>query len=147
MNQTLKRNLVSLVGLIVLIVLAIGSTDTNQRTSSSNGTSGNSTSQESPKEVALRSVKLDWKWGTAGFGNIMEADFTIDNPTQYKIKDLEITCRHFAKSGTEIDSNTRTIYDFVEPKSKKVIKKFNMGFIHSQAEKSSCKIADLEIVQ
>jgi len=77
----------------------------------------------------------------------MEADFTIQNPTQYMIKDMEITCTHFAKSGTEIDSNTRTIYDTVPAKGKKVIKNFTMGFIHIQASSSSCKIADLEIVR
>jgi len=77
----------------------------------------------------------------------MEADFTVQNPTEYNIKDIEITCTHSAKSGTKIDSNTRTIYDIVPSKETKVFRKFNMGFIHSQVSTSSCRIVDLKIVE
>jgi hypothetical protein len=31
----------------------------------------------------------------------------------------------------------------VEPNSKKVVKDFDMGFIHSQVKQSSCSITDL----
>jgi hypothetical protein len=96
-----------------------------------------------PKETLLRDVKLDFKWRTDGFGNIMIADFTLKNPTQYRFKDFEIKCTHYAPSGTAIDSNTRTIYQTVEPNSKKVIMEMNMGFINSQASRSGCKISDL----
>jgi len=41
--------------------------------------------------------------------------FTVRNPTNYRIKDLEITCIHYAPSGTEIDRNVRTIYEAVAP--------------------------------
>jgi len=80
---------------------------------------------------------------TAG-GSIMEATFTIDNQSSYDIKDIEITCTHSAKSGTEIDSNTRTIYDIVKAKKKKTFKNFNMGFVHSQVSTTSCRIVDLK---
>ena len=95
----------------------------------------------------MREIQLDFKWGKGGFGSIMKADFTINNPTNYRVKDLELECTHSAPSGTVIDSNTRTIYEVVDPKSKKVIKNFNMGFIHSQASSSSCRITDLTVVQ
>jgi hypothetical protein len=75
----------------------------------------------------------------------MVADFTVENNSSYNIKDLEITCHHFAKSGTQIDSNTRTIYDVVKAHSTKKFMKFNMGFIHSQAAQSSCAVKDLSI--
>jgi len=50
-------------------------------------------------------------------------------------------------SGTVIDSNTRTIYETVEPKSTKIVKEMNMGFINSQASKSGCEISDLVPLQ
>ncbi|CAN5379593.1 hypothetical protein BH18ACI2_BH18ACI2_04990 [soil metagenome] len=134
----------------VAILGVIGSQNQPARTSTRNvSTSGSpsGTLSESPKEAALRLIKLDYKWGTGGFGSIMEADFTIQNPSNYTVKDLEITCTHFANSGTKIDSNTRTIYETVPAKGKKVVKDFNMGFIHSQASKSSCEVTDLEVVQ
>src|SRR5437764_358360 len=140
-DRLTKTNLLSLMGLFLFLLLAFGSTDTKTNAppaasggGASSGSGGTAnTSAEDPKEAALREIKLDFKWSKSGFGNIMEADFTITNPTSYKVKDLEIECVHSAPSGTVIDSNTRTIYEVVEPRSKKVIKNFNMGFIHSQA--------------
>ncbi len=98
-----------------------------------------------PKEDALSKVQLDFKWGTGGFGSIMMANFTISNESKYNIKDIEITCTHFANSGTKIDSNNRTIYESIPAGKKKVMRDFNMGFIHSQAKSSTCKITDLVI--
>ena len=142
-TKTITLNLISLAAFCVFLLLALGSAEPNA--GSSTFSTASSTQQESPRAEALRSMKLDFKWGTTGFGNIMEADFTIQNPTSYKVKDIEITCTHFAASGTKIDSNTRTIYEIFAPKSKRVIKKFNMGFIHSQAKSSNCRITDLVV--
>lgn len=117
----------------------------NNSSTSSTGTNQTSTVSESPKDVALRSLKLDFKWHLGGFENVMLADFTVSNPTAYPVKDIEITCNHTAKSGTKIDSNTRIIYDIVPANGKKTFKKFNMGWIHSQADSSSCRCTDLKI--
>jgi hypothetical protein len=107
----------------------------------------NSTHSLDPKDTLLREVDLDFNWRTEGFGNVMIADFTLKNPTQYSFKDFEIKCTHVAPSGTVIDTNTQTIYEIVGPKSTKVIKHMNMGFIHSQALRSSCKVIDLVPLQ
>lgn len=99
----------------------------------------------SPREQVIPKVKLDFKWGKAGFDNMMEANFTIDNQSDYSIADIVISCEHFGKSGTNIDSNTKTIYDVIPAKKKKRFEKFNMGFIHSQVESSACRIKDLSV--
>ena len=99
-----------------------------------------------PKQIALSLTSLDFNWRKEGFGNIMEADFTVKNGSNWDIKDFEITCHHFSNSGTEIDRNTRIVYDIVKANSTKKFKNFNMGFIHSQAVKSSCSITDLSTV-
>jgi hypothetical protein len=109
--------------------------------------SGDPTPNVDPKDALLHRVKLDFKWHTDGFGNIMMANFTIKNPTQYRFKDFEIKCTHSAPSGTVIDSNSRTIYQTVEPTSTKVIREMNMGFINSQATRSGCQITDLVVLQ
>ena len=44
------------------------------------------------------------------YGTILHADFVIRNRTLADVKDFEIVITHKAPSGTEIDSNTRTIY-------------------------------------
>jgi hypothetical protein len=106
---------------------------------------GGGASTVDPKSGVLSKVSLDFRWGKEGFGNVMEADFTVKNDSDHDIKDIEIKCRHFAKSGTEIDSNSRTIYDVVKAHSTKKFRKFNMGFIHTQAAQSSCAITDLSV--
>ncbi len=71
---------------------------------------GSSPSTEGRKEIVLRDVKLDYRWYKSGFGSVMVADLTVTNPTAIRFKDFEVTCTHFAPSGTKIDSNTRTVY-------------------------------------
>ena len=89
----------------------------------------------------MKAVKLNYTWSTDGM--IMTGNFKIENPTDHPFKDFEITCNHFAPSGTKIDSNTRTIYEVVKAHGKKTMNNFNMGFIHSQTKSSSCSITDL----
>jgi hypothetical protein len=99
-----------------------------------------------PKTFLLQSLSLDFNWRKEAFGDVMIADFTLHNPTQYRFKDFEITCTHSAPSGTVIDSNTRTIYEMVEPTSLKKVRNMNMGFINSQATRSGCRITDLVVL-
>ena len=96
-----------------------------------------------PKRDALAELTLDFTWGKSAFGNVMEANFTITNKGAADLKDFEITCTHFAKSGTEIDSNKRTIYDVVKAGQTRRFPNFNMGFIHDQANTSTCRITDV----
>ena len=96
-------------------------------------------------EAARGMVSFDYKWHKDGFGTIMIVDFTFTNRSPYPAKDITVTCTHYAPSGTEIDSNTRTIYELIPAKGKKTVKDFNMGFIHSQASSTSCKIDNFDM--
>lgn len=97
------------------------------------------------KQYAISAAIMNYKWRKSAGGNVMQADFTILNQSDNAIKDVKITCTHYAKSGTKIDSNTRTIYEIFPAKKSKTVKDFNMGFIHSQANSTSCEIVDLEL--
>ncbi len=98
-----------------------------------------------PREEALSLTKLQYTWEKTGFGSVMEANFIIDNRSDYTIKDITIKCVHFAKSGTIVDSSTASIYDIVKAKSKKKVNQFNMGFIHRQAASTNCEIIDVKV--
>jgi len=130
---------------ILMSALGVGREDsaTNDRSVPASSVPAKSTFVIDPKKVLLNNVALDFRWHREGLGNFMLADFTIRNPTQYRFKDFEITCDHSAPSGTVIDSNTRTIYEIVEPVSEKIVKQVDMGLIHNQAQTSDCKITDL----
>ena len=95
----------------------------------------------------MENVKLAFTWHKTGFDSGMEANFTVQNNSEYSIKDFEITCQHSASSGTVIDHNARTIYEIVKAHSKRRFPNFNMGFIHSQVASSGCAITDLKVVE
>ena len=89
---------------------------------------------------------VEWNWHTKGFGNIMEASFTIANNSPFAVKDIVIKCEHTAPSGTRIDSNRRTIYEVLKAGEVRSFQNFSMGFIHSQVSSSSAHIADFSIL-
>mgnify|MGYP000034063915 CR=1 FL=1 len=103
-------------------------------------------SPKSIKEKALNDIALKYSWSKEGFGSIMEADLFIKNNSDYDVKDIEVECNHYAKSGTKIDSNNRTIYEIIKSKSSKKYPNYNMGFIHEQAYTSTCFIKNIGLV-
>jgi hypothetical protein len=142
-----KRNFLSLFALGILLILALGSDNQKSAKESSYGSSQTKSTYKSTEPSIKDGIKplitaKITKWYKGGFDNVMIADILIENQSNHDIKDIKVTCTHFAKSGTIIDSNTRTIYDVVKAKSKKKFRKFNMGLIHSQAERSAVEIED-----
>lgn len=135
----------SLLTWLVLILFIVGIFNLGNNTSTSSRSSSTPASK-TPKQLAKGLVSIEkFSWMKQGFGNVMEASFTVKNDSKYTIKDIEIECNHYSKSGTRIDSNTRTIYDVVKPNSTKNFRNFNMGFIHDQANTSRCGIIDFSI--
>ena len=90
-------------------------------------------------------VSLIYEWKKLSF-NTMEADFKVSNQNDFDVKDVKIKCTHYSESGTQIDSNTRTVYK-VFPRGSQTIPSFNMGFIHSQVAKSFCEVIDWDKVK
>ncbi|MEC7118666.1 MAG: zinc ribbon domain-containing protein [Pseudomonadota bacterium] len=95
---------------------------------------------------AIRSIDFDFEWKRGGFDTAMLVDFKFKNNGTSDVKDITISCDHKASSGTKIDSNERVIYEIIKAGETKRVKDFNMGFIHSQANSSSCKITDLVVL-
>lgn len=83
----------------------------------------------------------DFDWAKGGFGSIMEISrLKIRNDAPFAIKDLVLRCVHQGNSGTDMDRNTRTIFEIVPANDEKTIRGINMGFISSQAVTSECEI-------
>ena len=92
-------------------------------------------------EEAARNVEITkWSWKKGGFDSVMIATFTFKNNNDFPVKDITVRCEHEGPSGTTIDTNIRTIYERVEPHKKHTVRNFGMGFIHSQANRSSCAV-------
>jgi hypothetical protein len=88
---------------------------------------------------------LNFNWSKGGFGTVMLLNATIKNTSTVAIKDLTIKCVHFAPSGTNIDSNTQTLYELIGPGKTRRFRNISMGFILSQASQSSCKIINAKV--
>lgn len=103
-------------------------------------------SEKELKRIVSKDLKLEYSWDKEAFGMVMEADLTILNNSQSAIKDIEIQCDHYAKSGTKIDSNNREIYEVFAANSARSFANFNLGFIHEQVVSTSCYIKDFSLI-
>ncbi|MCJ2183933.1 hypothetical protein MTR62_14695 [Novosphingobium sp. 1949] len=83
---------------------------------------------------------VDFQWQTDGFGTVMMLDITLRNTSSVELRDFVINCEHSGPSGTVMDRNSRTLYEKLAPGEKRRFRKVNMGFIHSQATSSSCRV-------
>lgn len=135
-------------GGIILTFIVIGiisSLFSNSNSPSSTPYSPALPSQSDTKRQAINQMQLNkFNWNTGVSDSIMFINATIVNNGDKNVKDITITCEHYSNSGTKIDSNSRVVYETVMAHKSKRIKEFNMGFIHSQAKGTDCKITDLE---
>jgi len=92
---------------------------------------------------SLKIKKINWHIG--GFGTVMVADLTIENQSEYGIKDFTIDCRLSGKSGTKISSCSKTIYEILPAKTTKTFRRVNVGLIHPDSARASCEITHFEI--
>lgn len=84
-------------------------------------------------------------WEKGGFGSVMLATFMVENKNPTRVKDVQVTCGLTANSGTMIDTAIHTIYEGIDKKSYIYVRDVNMGFIHSQASRSSCVVTDFSV--
>jgi hypothetical protein len=143
MKPPTKQHLLSFAALAIFAVLAAGSDDSSSSKQQSSP-STETTPTHSVKEEVLAQATLDFRCTKDDM--LLTCNFKVHNPSEYSFKDYEITCTHYGPSGTKIDSNTRTIYEIVPAKSTRLKSGFDMGFIHSQATKSSCQLTDLVVI-
>ena len=95
------------------------------------------------QDQKLRLVNFDWRKG--GFGTVMIATLTIENPNAFRIKDIDVACELTAKSGTAISYTAATIYDVIPARARRIIRELNMGSgfttDFNQVEAASCKLS------
>jgi hypothetical protein len=73
-------------------------------------------------------------------GRVVEGGFTLKNPNDVPIKDVDITCTVTAPSGTAIHHYRFTIFDIVPAKGEKVIKNYKFGYWPQQGERVGCRV-------
>jgi hypothetical protein len=93
----------------------------------------------SPEPQATKAyIKLaDFKCYHDGGEFLLGCNFKIRNDSDIPAKDVVIKCTGTARSGTEIDTNIRTIYETIEPHSVRTFNRFSMGMVDPQVSRES----------
>ena len=71
---------------------------------------------------------------------VMQANLTIESALPFALKEVEVACAQFARSGVEIESSRRTIAEAVPAGGRLRIEALNIGPIHPEAGSSGCRV-------
>jgi hypothetical protein len=82
-------------------------------------------------------------WYKGGLGMVMLLNGTVVNKSDHAVKDIEVTCKIFGRSGTYIDRNVNLLYDIVPARGKRRFNDLNMGLLNDQAAQAQCSVTDL----
>lgn len=143
-----KKNNVRTVVLIVLgaaVVSGVLNLIKKDRTPSA-PTAASVAQTPSPKEIALRDIKIKLNPSREGFGAVLVANVVVGNPTQYTVKDIVIECETLGASGTQIGTARQTIYQIFPAMKTTPANEVNFGFINSQVEGLRCGAKDLTVL-
>jgi hypothetical protein len=70
----------------------------------------------------------------------MQAALTIESALPFALKEIEVACAQFARSGVEIESSRRTIAEAVPAGGRLRVEALNIGPIHPEAGSSGCRV-------
>ena len=79
-------------------------------------------------------------WSKAVPAIAIQADLTIESALPYALKEIEVACAQFARSGVVIDSQRRTISEVVPAHGRLQVEALEIGPIHPKAGSSGCRI-------
>lgn len=133
------KGLAFLVLLIALIAAFGGSRETNKPAPAAQHTV---TIPPPPDPRTLVTI-ADYTWGKVGFGTVGQGNFTIKNDNAFPVKDVHVRCSFYGNSGTQVSSSDATIFEVVGAKKSRTFKEVNLGFIHPQSTKASCRVIDV----
>lgn len=95
---------------------------------------------ERTRNPATKMMVKNLSWQKSGFGAIGLVTLTVDNMNDFGVKDIVIECSFSAPSGTKVGDSSKTIYETIKPNGSRTFKEFNIGFIHSQAQRGGCSV-------
>ena len=90
-------------------------------------------------ERFVRIAAFDWSKAIED----MQANFTLASALPFAVKQVEVVCTHFARTGVEVASARRTIPTNLPAHGSLEVKDFHMGAIHAQASSSGCQVVSV----
>jgi hypothetical protein len=73
----------------------------------------------------------------------MQADLTIESALPFALKEVEVACAQFARSGVEVENNRRTIAELVPARGRLQVDALDIGQINPEAGSSGCWIVSV----
>lgn len=134
------KGLVFLVLLIALIAAFGGSREADKPAPAPQHTV---TLPPAPEPYTLVTI-ANYTWSKGGFGSVGLATFTIKNDNPFPVKDVFVRCSFYGNSGTALGQADKTIYEVIAAKKSRTFREVNLGFIHSQSARASCRVVYVE---
>jgi hypothetical protein len=91
-------------------------------------------------ERLVRIAAFDWSKARI---EDMQANFTLASALPFAVKQVEVVCTHFARSGVEVASARRTIETLLPAHGRLEVRELDMGTIHAQASSSGCRVVSV----
>jgi hypothetical protein len=82
-----------------------------------------------------------FSWSKAAVA--IQADLTIESALPFALKEVEVACAQFARSGVEVESNRRTIAEIVPARGRLRVDALDIGEINPEAGSSGCWIVSV----
>jgi len=82
-------------------------------------------------------------WSKAVPEIVIQANLTIESALPFALKEIEVACAQFARSGVVIDSQRRTITEVLPAHGRLQVEALNIGPVHPQAGSSGCRIVNV----
>lgn len=96
------------------------------------------------KEFIFRSLGLEMS--VVETTPILLADITIENPTDYLIQDLLLTCDEFSTGGNRLARHNPLVNQVLQQKSQQTFRRVEIGDSHQKFATLRCEVTDFEIV-
>ena len=77
---------------------------------------------------------------------LLLADVTINNPTNYSIQTLQLTCVEISQGGHHLGKHAPVLNHVLQEKSQETFRGIEIGPSHSQFGSLQCEVTDFEIV-
>ena len=123
---TFSRSFILFFALVCLISLDISSVDAQSKAPAS-----------PEKEIVVK----DYKWGSGGSGTVgIIKEITLENKGKTDYKDIDIEVDLYTASDVPLGSLRSTIHEELSGGSQKTFYNVNLGFMHSELQKSVIRV-------
>jgi hypothetical protein len=102
-----------------------------------------SAQKKTPRDAALRAVKLDYTVFTAP-DRVMKGTFTVDNQSSHDVSAVKVRCKPVGENGVALPAKETTFNDVVKAKASKKFVQVSLGPVTGNPQSTSCHVVDLK---